>query len=199
MVNIRKRIIDNNKEFGKDKEEIAYLKQAWLVHWNFYNTNGSDDDLNKKLDEYGIKNRIVNILSTRKSYDKDIIEIAKDIYQQTILYPSEKIQLANYNTGKKLKDKMFNSSIPLFTIYKSDLYQKLIKEIEKDNKSKESIKLLDQWKRYPQCVIVGHNPSLEIIKVKNIVVYKNRDGTEIIEWDRPLIDSNNKHESYEWR
>lgn len=182
----------------KNKENIDYIKQAWLVLWDFH-SNNSDQYLERELSYRGIKNKVVDILSVRKSYDKDIIEIAKDIYRQTILYPSEKIPLADYNNGSKNMDKMFGSSIPISTIYNSDIYRKMMKEMAKDINSKESKKLLEQWKEYPKYVIVGHNPHLEIIKVKNITVYKNKNGTEVIEWDRPFIGKESKHERYEWK
>jgi len=182
----------------KNKENIGYIKQAWLVLWNFHGNN-DDKYLERELYSRGIKNKVIDILNTRRSYDKDIIETAKDIYRQTILYPSEKIPLANYNNGSKNMDNMFGSSIPIFTIYDSDIYRKITKEMSKDIHSKESKRLLEQWKEYPKYVIVGHNPYLEIIKVKNITVYKNENGTETIEWDRPLMNNESRHESYEWK
>ena len=52
-------------------------------------------------------------------------------------------------------------------------------------------------RKYPIHVTVGHNPALEIRLVSNLVVTKNEDGKEIIEWDDPLLDGTYKRERYE--
>ncbi|MCX6813507.1 MAG: hypothetical protein NTV77_03480 [Candidatus Azambacteria bacterium] len=66
-----------------------------------------------------------------------------------------------------------------------------------DNPEVEVKELFSRWSKSPQYIIVGHNPYLEIIKVFNLSVYEDKNGSEVIEWDRPLANGDLKREKYE--
>lgn len=145
----------------------------------------------------GIKKKIVDVISVRKDFDRHIIEMAKDIYKCEMLSFSEKIYLSDYAKGEKRKRDFFGESVPVFTHYQSETYRILMKTInDKSLDSPEVKELSDKWSKYPQYILVGHNSYLEIIKVFNLSVYKNKGGSEIIEWDRPLANGSLKKEKY---
>lgn len=88
----------------------------------------------------------------------------------------------------------------MFTHYESDLYRNLTKIIDEKDLGDPKVKdLFDKWSKYPQYIIVGYNPYLEIIKVFNLSVYESKDGNEALEWDRPLTDGSFKREKYEFK
>ena len=64
-------------------------------------------------------------------------------------------------------------------------------------KSIEADELRKKWIKYPQYIIVGHNPHLEIQKVFNLSVSRGENGNEVLEWDCPLVDGGVKREKYE--
>lgn len=171
------------------------IRIAWLVQWGCHAQN--EDDCLKRS---GIDEKVIDIISARKDFDKQIIETAEDIYRQKILSFSEKIYLSNYSLGEKRRREFFGGLVPVFTHYQSDLYRKLMRAIsDKGLKDKEVVELSEKWSKYPQYITVGHNPYLEIIKVFNLVVYENSGGKEVVEWDRPLADSSFKREKYEFK
>lgn len=177
------------------REKIEHLNKAWLVRWGYH--AASDEDA--KLREHGIHHKIVDVLSVRKKFDKGIVELAQDIYRQTLLYPSEKVYLASYNKGDKRQREFFDGSIPCTTHYRSDLYRDLTRSMEDEGlHSEQTHKLREQWIKYPEYVVLGHNPYLEIRKVHNLVVYKDKNGTEVMEWDWPLPNGEVRHEEYRW-
>lgn len=167
------------------------MKKAWLVQWGFHAQN--EDECLKRLE---IEEKIVDVISIRRDFDKQIIEIAKDIYGREMLSFSEKVSLSNYSNGEKRKKEFFGRAVPVFTHYQSDLYRNLMKAINENGLDNKKVKeLSEKWSKYPQYITVGHNPYLEIRKVFNLSVY--RDGNEILEWDFPLADGSFKREKYE--
>lgn len=176
-------------------EKLGEMKIAWLSQWGCHAQN-EDECLRRS----GIKKKIVDVISARKDFDRHIIEMAKDIYKREMLSFSEKIYLSDYAKGEKRKREFFGGSVPVFTHYQSEIYRSLMKTINDKGLSNPKVKeLSDKWRKYPQYIVVGHNPYLEIIKVFNLSVYKGEDGCEIIEWDRPLADGSSKKEKYEFR
>jgi len=174
-------------------KKLGEMKIAWLVQWGCY---GQDED--ECLRQSGISEKIIDIISARKDFDKQIIEIAKDIYKRERLSFAEKIFLSNYSLGEKRKKEFFGRSTPVFTHYQSDLYRNLIKAINEEGLNSPRVKdLSDKWSKHPQYIIVGHNPYLEIIKVFNLSVYEDKDGGGVIEWDRPLASGSFKREKYD--
>lgn len=175
--------------------KLGGMKIAWLVQWGFYAQNEHEC-----LRRIGINEKIVDVMSARKDFDRQIIEIAKDVYRRKLLSFSEKIYLSNYSLGEKRKKEFFGGRIPIFTHYQSDLYRNLMRATqEKGLNHEETRKLSDQWCQSPQYITVGHNPYLEIIKVFNLSLYENENGREIVEWDRPLAGGVFKREKYEFR
>ncbi len=169
------------------------MRIAWLVQWGCHAQNENDC-----LKRSGIDEKVIDIISARKDFVKQIIETAKDIYRQKILSFSEKVYLSNYSLGEKRKREFFGGSVPVFTHYQSDLYRKLMRAIsDKGLNDKEVMELSEKWSKYPQYITVGHNPYLEIRKVFNLSVYRNNNGNEVIEWDYQLADGNTKKEKYE--
>lgn len=172
-------------------KKLGEMKKAWLVRWGCHAQN--EDECLKRS---GIQEKIVDVISIRKDFDRQIIEIAKDIYGREMLSFSEKVSLSNYSNGEKRKKEFFGGAVPVFTHYQSDLYRNLMKATqEKGLGDLETKKLFEQWSKYPQYITVGHNPYLEIRKVFNLSVY--RDGSEVMEWDCPLADGSFKREKYE--
>jgi len=173
--------------------KIGIMKKAWLVQWGCHGQN--EDEC---LKQSGISEKIIDVITARKDFDK-IVEVAKDIYKSERLSFSEKIFLSNYLLGEKRKKEFFGGSTPVFTHYQSDLYRNLMKAINDKGLNSQKVKDLSiKWSNYPQYVIVGHNPYLEIIKVFNLSVYEDKDGGEIIEWNRPLANGTLKREKYEF-
>lgn len=173
-------------------KKLSEMKKAWLVQWGCHGLN--EDEYLKRA---GIKEKIIDVISIRKDFD-NIVEIAKDIYKREILSFSEKIYLSNYSLAKKRRKEFFGVSVPVFTHYQSDLYRNLIKATNDNGLGSAKTKEFHgKWIRYPNYILVGHNPYLEIIKVFNLRVYESKDGNEILEWDRPLADGSLKREKYE--
>lgn len=176
-------------------KKLGGMKIAWLVQWGCH---GQDED--ECLKQSGISEKVIDVITARKDFDKQIIEIAKDIYKRERLSFTEKIFLSNYSLGEKRKKEFFGGSAPVFTHYQSDLYRKLMKAINDNGLDSPKVEELSgKWSKYPQYIIVGHNPYLEIIKVFNLSVYEDKDGNEVIEWDRPLANGSLKREKYECR
>ena len=174
-------------------KKLGEMKIAWLVQWGCH---GQDED--ECLKQSGISKKVIDIISARKDFDKQIVEIAKDIYKRERLSFGEKIFLSNYSLGEKRKKEFFGRSTPVFTHYQSDLYRNLMKAINEKGLDSPKVKELSSgWGKSPQYIIVGHNPYLEIIKVFNLLVYEDKNGGEVIEWDRPLANGSLKREKYE--
>ncbi|WKZ24585.1 MAG: hypothetical protein QY321_03130 [Patescibacteria group bacterium] len=173
-------------------KKLEEMSVAWLVQWGFH---AEDED--EQLKRLGIKRRVIDVISVRKKF-KDIIEIAKNIYKMEVCSFSEKIFLSHYNLERKREGELFGGSVPLLTHFQSDLYRKLGSVIDQQGlESIEAQKLRDKWKKYPQYVIVGHNPYLEISEVYNLSLYRKENGSEILEWDRQLINGETRREKYE--
>lgn len=174
-------------------KKLGEMKIVWLAQWGCHAQN--EDECLKRS---GIKKKIVDVISARKDFDRHITEMAKDIYKRKMLSFSEKIYLSDYAKGEKRKREFFSGSVPVFTHYQSEIYKSLMKTInDRGLDNPEVKKLSDKWSKYPQYILVGHNPYLEIIKVFNLHVYENKSGNEILEWDRPLADGGFKKEKYE--
>lgn len=120
----------------------------------------------KRLAEYDIKNEVVEIFSTRKKFD-EVKERVENLYRLHRLSFGEKAHLENYKSGAKNRRNMFGVSIPVFTSFQKHLTY----------------------------VSVGHNPSLEGRRVHDLKIFSD-GGTEILEWDEPLVDGGTKHETF---
>jgi len=187
--------IENKFMKNQYLKKIGIMKKAWLVQWGYHAQNE-----NEYLKQSGIEEKVIDVISVRKDFDKQIIEIAKDIYKRKMLSFSEKIYLENYSMGKKRKKDFFSGSIPVFTHYQSGLYRNLMRTINDKGLGSPRVKALsDKWSKYPQYIIVGHNPYLEIIKVFNLSISEDKNGNEIMEWDRPLANGSLKREKYEYK
>lgn len=168
------------------------LNKAWLIFWGF---NGSDED--NRLEEYGIRNKIVEILGPRYNFN-DCVEYVEILYRYKMLSFSEKSHLEHYIDGRRNRKEMFGVTIPVYTHYQSDIYRKLIKCLkDKGVKSRQYKKLHEQWNNYPRYVVVGHNPYIEGREVFNINIDRNDEGLEILEWEELLIDGKKEKKSYE--
>lgn len=182
-------------KFNCPTKKLGELKKAWLVLWGCH-TQNEDECLGRS----GIDEKVIDIISVRKVFDKQIIEIAKDIYKREMLSFSEKVLLSNYSKGEKRGKEFFGKSVPVITHYQSDLYRNLMKATrEKGLDDQETKKLLEQWRKYPEYIMIGHNPYLEIRKVFNLFVYQDDNSNEIIGWDYPLADGTFKREKYEFK
>lgn len=174
-------------------KKLGAMKKAWLVQWGCHTQN--EDEC---LKQSGIDKKVIDIISVRKDFDKQIIEIAKDIYKREMLSFSEKISLSNYSNGEKRSKEFFGGTIPVFTHYQSGLYRNLMKTInEKGLDDKKVKELFEKWSKYSQYITVGYNPYLEIRKIFNLFVYQSDNGNEVIEWDCQLADGSLKREKYE--
>src|SRR3989338_6938844 len=180
---------------ARSTKKLGEMKMAWLVRWGCHS---QDEDECLRRSE--IKQKIVDVISVRKDFDKHIVEIARDIYKQKMLSFSEKVSLSNYSKGEKHRKEFFGGAVPVFTHYQSDVYRNLVKTINEKGLDDPKVKdLSDKWSKYPQYILVGHNPFLEIIKVFNLLVYENNGGNEIVEWDWPLADGSFKREKHEFK
>ena len=54
-------------------KKLGEMKKAWLVRWGCHAQN--EDECLKRL---GIEEKIVDVISIRKDFDKQIVDIAKD-------------------------------------------------------------------------------------------------------------------------
>ena len=175
-------------------KKLGKMKKAWLVQWGFHAQNEDE-----RLKQSGIKEKIIDVISIRKDFNK-IAEVAKEIYKREMLSFSEKIYLENYSLGEKRKKEFFGGSVPIFTHYQSDVYRNLMKTINEKGLDDLKVKdLSNKWSKYPQYIIIGHNPYLKIIKVFNLSISKDKNGNEIMEWDRPLVNGSFKREKYEYK
>lgn len=169
------------------KKILYKLNKVWLVQWIAHGKNEK-----KLLNKLGIKNKYIDIINARKNFDNYIIDYGKNIYRLYRLSFLEKASFADYNKGKINYNNFFNKNIPLSTHYHSQWYKDLTKNISSD-KYKNLVK---KYSNYPQYVIIGHNPSLEIIKVSNFTISIDLDGKEFINWDRPLMNGKILKEEY---
>lgn len=172
------------------KKLEAKFNKAWIIRWQFHAQNKKGE-----LEKYGIKNQVIEILNSRKDFDK-VKEYTENLYRLYLLSFAEKAYLENYKFSRKNRLKMFGGSIPVFTPYKTDLYRDMMKCFrDKGTQDPEYLKLCEKWKKYPNHVSVGHNPSLEAIKVYDLQIL-SENGTEILEWDEPLENGERMHKTY---
>ncbi|MCK5095832.1 MAG: hypothetical protein KAR24_00600 [Candidatus Pacebacteria bacterium] len=153
------------------------VSKAWLIRWSFHGSNPE-----KSLSELGIAERILDIVTSRKNYDKYICLYVESLYKVFQLSYSEKLSLAKYNYTKNW-NKIFGVRIPKYTHYQSDVYKKLM---ESEHSKDGDEDLVQQWKMYPKSYILGHNPCIEAIEVFNISIVG--DNNEILEWDEPIAN-----------
>lgn len=172
-------------------KKLGEMKKAWLAQWNFYAENEDE-----RLLQCGIKNKIADVISVRRTFEQ-VKDIAKDIYRRERSPFSEKVYLANYSKGKqRLRD--FFEFTPLFTHCSTDAYINYMRSFRENGMdSPRTQKLYEQFRKLPIHVSIGHNPSLEIRLVSNLVVKEDEGGREILEWDDPLVDGTYKRERYE--
>lgn len=172
-------------------KNFGVMQKAWLIRWNFHTNNEIE-----QLGRLGIKNKIVDILSKRKTFEQ-IMDIVKAYYCSQRLSFSEKIYLEHYTEGKKRKKDFFQRA-PISTHYMTDSYRNYMNSL-RDNgiDHPETNKLFYEWNKGPIYISVGHNPSLEAILASDVSVYQNNDGKEVLEWDETLIDGTHSKETYE--
>jgi hypothetical protein len=181
----------DSKKNGIDK--IYEMNKAWLVMWHVHGRNEKDF-----LEQLGIKQKIIDIISVRRRFE-DMIETAQDIYKQYTFSVGEKMYLAHYTKGNARQKKFFGKAVPFYTSYTSNLYKELAKSMQNNGvEHAETRRLSKKWSKYPQYVIVGHNPSIEIYKVSNLQLNKRYDGTKYLEWDHPLVNGAFKKKYYEY-
>src|SRR3989338_697499 len=106
---------------ARSTKKLGEMKMAWLVRWGCHS---QDEDECLRRSE--IKQKIVDVISVRKDFDKHIVEIARDIYKQKMLSFSEKVSLSNYSKGEKHRKEFFGGAVPVFTHYQSDVYRNLL-------------------------------------------------------------------------
>lgn len=171
-------------------ELVAKFSKAWIIRWEFHGQNRDE-----ALKKYGIKNRVVEIFSTRKKFD-EVQEYVQALYRFHRLSFDEKAHLENYRRGRKNRREMFGESIPVFTPTKTALYGDMMRRFREGGLGDpEYQRLWEKWLKSPTYISVGHNPSLEGWKVNNLQVFSD-DGIEILEWDEPLADGTTRHETY---
>jgi len=170
-------------------KNMKKVGKAWIVFWQVHAREEKGF-----LVQLGISKKYLNILSVRKDFNY-VVEYAKDIYQLFLMSFLEKAHFASYNKGERNKMEFFAESIPFFTHYKSAPYRNLIKAIKPDGiKSKKAERCSSKLKKYPEYVSLGHNPSIEIHKVSDLVVYEDEDENEIMEWNSFLVNGELKKE-----
>lgn len=183
--------MDKNMKSQKQfkKELLCEVGGAWLITWEFYS-----QDKHKKIKELGIKDEIVDIIDSHKKFD-DVLEYVKKIY--VLLNGDYCDKLGFAKRGRyKIDEKEFFSRQPLMTSYKTSIYKNLIRALEtKGIKSIEYKKLGEKWKKYPQYISIGLNPSIYARKVKNLKVHTNDKG-ELIEWQEKNVNGDWNNRKY---
>lgn len=168
----------------------AVFSKAWVIQWQFF---GSDADV--QLERHGIKDRVVEILNTRKDFD-EIREYVENLYRLFLLSFSEKAFIENYRFSRKNRKQMFGTQVPVFTHFQSDLYRNMMQCFrDKGMNDPDYHRLWEEWKKYPSYITVGHNPALEARKIYDLKIFSN-NGEEILEWDEPLASGERKHITY---
>ena len=177
-------------EKSNDRKLEAKFSKAWIIRWQFHAQDKKD-----KLEKYGIKNQVIEILNSRKDFDY-VKEYVENLYRLHLLSFSEKAYLENYKFSRRNRRQMFGGSIPVFTNYKTDLYRDMMSCFrDKGMQDPEYLQLYEKWKKYPNYISVGHNPSLEAIKVYDLQIL-SEDATEILEWNEPLENGERIHKTY---
>ena len=101
-------------EKSNDKNLEAKFSKAWIIRWQFHAQDEKD-----KLEKYGIKNQVIEILNSRKDFDY-VKEYVENLYRLHLLSFSEKAHLENYRFSRRNRRQMFGGSIPVFTNYKTE-------------------------------------------------------------------------------
>jgi hypothetical protein len=108
--------------------------------------------------------QVVDILSARKKFEQ-VYEYAIELYRFSHLGFEEKISIAHYAQGKKLREEIFKTSVPVSTNYMTDLYRDLIRCTSEQGINTDACKdLLEKWGKYPEYITLGHNPTIDIRK-----------------------------------
>jgi len=134
------------------------LKNAWIVL-----SNGN----------------IIDILSTRNKFNT-VLKYAKDIYRLFNSSFYEKSLMAHYNNGEENKIDFFNLK-KVFTSIQTPLYKNFMLA---DHGSQEFYKLKKRVNNSEFIEIGYYNPSLEIRKVSNLIVSRDKNDKEIVEWEQ---------------
>ncbi len=119
-------------------------------------------DENEQLERLGIKNRVIDFLNSRKTFEV-VSEYVKNLYIQKILSFSEKAYLEDYIYGRKNRAEMFGKRVPIFTHYQTELYRDIARcDKERGGHWSEECQILSKkFAALPQYISVGNNPSLE--------------------------------------
>lgn len=155
--------------------KIIEVKGAWLITWEFH--SGDED---KKLKEFGIRDKVVDIVNSRKDLGF-MREHTKSLYK--VLWGDYSCKVSSAKRKKRgEKEDLFYS--PILTPYRSTLYRKLIDNFEKGIRDEEAVK---QWARSPQYVSVGNNPSFYARRVRNVRVYEITGIKELLCWEEKIV------------
>jgi len=165
---------------NKLKNNKITYKKVWLVQWH-----ATGNLANALLKKYSPQGEIVDILSSRKSFEH-VEEYAKTLYSLSALSPSEKFPFAHYTKGEKNKEDFF-TLIGVFRYYTSEWYKKLAK-MDAENPSKMfSSEFRAKWKeareKNSRYIKIGNNPYLEIREVFNFTKSKNNNRITFT-WDK---------------
>lgn len=163
------------------------LNQAWIIRWVGFG------DPESVLKRNNLNDTVFDFLSPRHDFDKYVISYAENIYRQRFLSLTERFGLAHYN-HRKASEAMFGAAVPVTTYRSSGPYRELCRCFKDNDNSKKCQELKKNWRAYPEYVIVGHNPAVEIKKVFNLDI--ECDGGNVqLSWDEPMADGTSVRKS----
>lgn len=165
-----------------------HLKQAWIARWVGFG------DPEQVLKKNNLKDTVFDFLSARHDFDTYIIPYAENIYRLRFLSLTERFALAHYN-HRQASRHMFGTAVPVMTYRSGGPYRELQQCFETGDQSVRCKELKQKWKNYPQYVIVGHNPAVEVVKVFNFRISDIEDGCVHLTWERPMANGDLVKES----
>ena len=160
---------------GAKYQKILEMEKAWLIWWRFFSP---DED--KSLEELGIKNKIIDIISAREGFGT-ILEKSKEIYIHKTQSLAKRAYFAHYHEGRERRDKFLKQI--LYTYMQSDKYQQYIKLINEDAEKERIGKARKELSKISIIISIGHDPSLVVERVSGIAIYENGFGMNKIEWN----------------
>ncbi len=172
----------------KNQVSKPIVQGAWLITWSFRPNKYEElriEDENQKLKEIGIDNKIIDVVKSQVQHDyvRDHVE---RIYKMFCFSCSEKIYWAKGTSQKK-------DSIGC-ELYDTFLFAKEYREfnnlinptiIERKN-------ALEKWKKTKakksEFIRIGRNLHIHARRVRDLRIFKDNDGKEIIKWKEYLKD-----------